>query len=347
MKHIKVFTFVSVLFIVLCTVAFPSVARAEDEKPSISVKPTFPKNQNMEVDSYFKLLVKPGDKQTVYVQITNNKKESIVVTLTPANAYTRPNGGIFYDANIDSPETILLDKFFALSNYISIAKNVAIKPTETINVPIEITVPDIKTGTLLGGILINEEVPTSEIVKAEPKKNEAKFKVITKTVFAIAIQLDLPNIPLSAFSFEKAGFNPDKANVFIEMRNDAPMIQREIFGVYKVTNKDGEKLFEGKIIPMIMAPKTQINYPMPWTAPILEPGNYTLSITASVAGKEITVDKIFEIEKESVEKYSKKPNQPIAKTQTGLLYFIVITVVVVLGNIIFWIKKRKDKIKKL
>lgn len=131
------------------------------------------------------------------------------------------------------------------------------------------------------------------------------------------------------------------------MRNDAPMIQREIFGVYKVTNKDGEKLFDGKIIPMIMAPKTQINYPMPWNATILEPGNYTLSITANVAGEEITVDKVFEIEKKSVEKYSEKTNPPIAKTQTGLLYFIVITVVVILGNFMFWLAKRKEKIKKL
>lgn len=185
MKYIRFF--LSVLFIILCTVSFPSVARSEDGKQPLSLKPILPENQNVEVNSYFNLLVKPGDKQTIYVQITNNKKETIVVTLTPANAYTRPNGGIFYDTNIDSPETILLDKSFALSNYISIDKNVTIKPNETINVPIKITVPDIKSGTLLGGILINEEVPTSENIKEETKKNEAKFKVITKTVFAIAI----------------------------------------------------------------------------------------------------------------------------------------------------------------
>lgn len=343
MKYIRFLTFVSVLFIILCTAAFPCVARAEDREQSMALKPILPGNQKVGVNGYFNLLVNSGDKQTIYMQITNNKKENVVVTLAPANAYTRPDGGIFYDTEIDSPETILLDKFFALSNYISVDKEVTIKPNETVNVPIEVTVPDMKSGSILGGVLISEKAPTSENVKEETKNDEANFKVLTKTVFAVAIQLDLPNMPTPAFSFGKVGFNPDGAKVFIEMRNDAPMIQREISGVYKVTNKGGEKLFEGKIVPTIMAPKTQINYPFPWNNPILEPGNYTLSITARVAGEEIIVDKTFKIEKKSVEKYSEKENQPIAKTQTGAPYFIVITVVFIFGGLMFWLGKRKAK----
>jgi hypothetical protein len=201
------------------------------------VKPILPENQKAGVNGYFNLLVNSGDKQTIYIQIINNKKENIVVTFTPANAYTRPEGGIFYDAEIDSPETILLDKFFALSNYISIDKEFAIKPNEIVNIPIEITVPDIKSGSILGGVLISEKTPASEDVIEETKKDEAKFKVITKTVFAVAIQIDLPDMPAPAFSFGKVGFNPVTPNVFIEMRNDAPMIQRQISGVYLVTNK--------------------------------------------------------------------------------------------------------------
>jgi len=343
MKHIRFFTFMFVLFVILCTAAFPCVASAGAAEQPMSVKPILPENQKAGVHGYFNLLVNSGDKQTIYMQITNNKKENIVVTFAPANAYTRPEGGIFYDAEIDSPETILLDKFFSLSNYISMDKEVIIKPNETVNVPIEVTVPDMKSGSILGGVLISEKAPASEDVKEETKKDEAKFKVITETVFAVAIQLDLPDMPAPAFSFGKAGFNPVGPNVFIEMRNDAPMIQRQISGVYKVTNKDGQELFAGKFEPIIMAPKTQINFPMHWDSAALEPGEYTLSITANVAGKEIIAEENFNINNAAVEKYAEKANQPIAKTQTGTLYFIAIPVVVILGGFMFWLGKRKAK----
>jgi len=345
MKHIRIFTFMFALFIILCTAAFPCVASAGAAEQPMSVKPILPDNQKTGVIGYFNLLVNSGDKQTIYMQITNNKEENIVVTFAPVNAYTRPDGGIFYDAEIDSPETILLDKFFALSNYISMDKEVIIKPNETVNVPIEVTVPDIKSGSILGGVLISEKAPTSESIKEETKKDEATFKVVTKTVFAVAIQLDLPDMPTPAFSFGKAGFNPVGPNVFIEMRNDAPMIQRQISGVYKVTNKDGEELFAGKFEPIIMAPKTQINFPMHWDSAALEPGKYTLSVTANVAGKEIIAEENFNINNAAVEKYAERSNQPIAKTQTGALYFIIILGFVVLGGLMVWLGKRKTKVK--
>lgn len=343
MKYLRFFTFVSVLFIISCTVAFPRVARAEAAEQPVAVKPILPGNQKVGVNGYFNLLVNSGDKQTIYMQIKNNKKENVVVTLAPANAYTRPDGGIFYDVEIDSPETILLDEFFALSNYISMDKEVTIKPNETVKVPIEVTVPDMKSGSILGGVLISEKAPANENLE-ETKKDEAKFKVITKTVFAVAIQLDLPEQPVPSFSFGKAGFNPVGPKVFIEIRNDAPMIQRQISGVYKVTNKDGQELFAGNFKPIIMAPKTQINFPMHWDSSVLEPGNYTLSITANVAGKEMIAEENFNINNAAVEKYAERANQPISKTQTGTLYFIVITLVVSLGGfmILAWKKKSKS-----
>lgn len=341
MKYIRFFIFVTVLFIIFCTAAFPGVASAEAAEQPMSVKPILPENQKVGVDGYFNLLVNSGDKQTIYLQITNNKKENIVVALASANAYTRPAGGIFYAAEIDSLETILLDKFFALSNYISMDKEVIIKPNETVNVPIEVTVPDMKNGSILGGVLISEIAPASEDVKEET--NEAKFKVITKSVFAVAIQLDLPEQAIPAFSFGSAGFNPVGPNVFIAMRNDAPMIQRQISGAYQVTNKDGQELFAGMFEPIIMAPKTQMNFPMHWGSSVLEPGKYTLSIAANVAGKEMVAEENFDINKAAVETYAERANQPMAQTQVGIPYWVAIAAVVIIGGLgLVWKKQRKS-----
>ncbi len=340
MKDKKNFIFVSVLLIIICTIAFPIVAIAEATEQSISVEPILPENQKPGVTGYYNLLVNSGDKQTIYMQITNNKNDNIVVALAPAHAYTRPAGGIFYSEEIDSPETMLLDAFFAMSNYISMDQEVIIEPNETVNVPIEVTVPDLKNGSILGGVLISEIAPAQEDVEEETKEDEAVFKVITKSVFAVAIQLDLPEQASPAFSFGNAGFNPVGPNVFIAMRNDAPMIQRQISGVYQVTNKDGQELFAGMFEPISMAPKTQINFPMHWDSTVLEPGKYTLSIAVNVAGKEMVAEEHFNIDKAAVETYAERANQPIAQTQVGIPYWVAIAAVFIIGGLV-WFQKRK------
>lgn len=347
MKLIKYSTFMFVLFIVLCTVAGQGVAIAGAAEQPMSVIPMLPENQKAGVTGYYNLLVNSGDKQTIYIQITNNKEENIVVTLAPANAYTHPDGGIFYDAEIDSSDTILLDKFFALSNYISMDQEVIIKANETVEVPIQVTVPDMESGSILGGVLISEKATTSEVVKEETKEDEARFVVLTKTVFAVAIQLDLPTMATSEFSFGKAGFNPVGPKIFIEMRNDAPMIQRQISGIYEVTDNDGQELFSGEFGPMIMAPKTQVNFSEDWNSSVLESGEYTLSLTANVAGKEIIVKENFEINNAAVEKYAERVNQPIAQTQVGIPYWVAIAAVVITGGLMFLFTKRKAKINKV
>jgi len=242
----------------------------------------------------------------------------------------------------------LLDDSFALSKSISVASEVTIKANQTIKVPIAVTVPNMSKGTVIGGVQIWESAVPSKQTNETVKENTATFKVITRTVFSMAIQLDLPEQALPAFSFGKAGFNPVGPNVFIEMRNDAPMIQRQISGVYKVTNKDGQELFAGKFEPMIMAPKTRINFPMHWDGSVLGAGKYTLSITANVAGKEIVAEENFDISNALVKDYVEetKANQPIAQTQTqaGIPYWVVIAAVIIIAGLMVWFIKRK-KIK--
>lgn len=339
MRNLKFFAFLSVLFIIVYTTSFTCLASTKVAAQPITVKPILPSNQKTGVTGYFNLSVNSGDSQIIYMQITNHKMESVDVTLVSANAYTRPEGGIFYD-KVSSPETILLDSSFALSEYIFTDPSITISSNETIKVPIKITVPDIKSGTILGGILISETADTGKAANEDTKAGEAKFKLKTKTVYAVAIQLDLPNTPTSAFSFGKAGFTSSGAKIFIEMRNDAPMIQRDISGTYTVTKKGGEKLFGGKIVPMIMAPKTQINYSFPWSG-TLESGNYILSIAASVAGGDVTIDRSFTIEEKEIEEYSQKTNQLIVKTKSYTLYFIMISATIAFGALIYYIVRRK------
>ncbi len=311
----------------------------------MTINVILPVNQKAGVTGYFNLQINSGEKQTIYIEIINNKSEDIVVNLMPTNAYTHPAGGIIYEAKMDNPATSLLDDSFALSKSISMASEVTIKAKQTVKVPIEVTVPNMNQGTVMGGVQIWESTVPSQQTNETVKEDTFELKVITNTVFAVAIQLDFPEQASPAFSFGKAGFNPVGPNVFIEMRNDAAMIQRQISGVYKVTNKDGQELFAGKFEPMIMAPKTQINFPMHWDSSVLEPGKYTLSITGNVAGKEIIAEESFDISNAAVENYAERANQPIAQTQTqaGIPYWVAMAAVVIIGALMFWFIKRNKR----
>ena len=334
--------FLFMLMTVLGITISPPVTASEATELPMSIKAILPDNQKDGVSGYFNLQVNPEEKQTIYIEIQNNKSEDILVNLRPTNAYSQPTGGIFYDVDVDSPDTAILDEAFALSQNISMENEVVIKANETVEVPIEITVPNMNKGTIIGGVLIEEKVEVSEQASETLEKDTAQFKVITKTAFAIAIQLDLPEQAESAFSFGEAGFNPIGPNVYIEMLNDAPIIQRQIAGEYKVSDEEGQELFSGNFEPIIMAPKTKINFPMNWDSSALESGKYTLSITADVAGKEMLVEENFEINNDSVKEYSERANQPITQTQEGIPYWVVIVAVVISVGLTLWfVKKRK------
>jgi len=135
MKNKIITIFLSVFILVLSFAGLAAMAISEVAEQTISVKPILPENQKPGETGYFHMLVNSGDRQTLYMEITNNKEENITVALLPANAYTRPTGGIFYAEEIDSPETMIVDPFFALSDYLSMSREVRLKPLETIRVP--------------------------------------------------------------------------------------------------------------------------------------------------------------------------------------------------------------------
>lgn len=344
MKQFRMCIIFILLFIT--TLGLALSPQVEADEMAMSIKAILPENQKEGVSGYFNLQVNPEDKQTIYLEIKNNKNEDILVNVTPTNAYTQTTGGIFYDVSIDSPDTAIIDPAFALSRNISAENEVVVKANETIEVPIEITVPNMNKGTIIGGVLVEEKVAVREETSESLEKDTAQFKVITKIAYAIAIQLDFPEQGEPAFSFGKAGFNAVGPNVSIEMLNDAPIIQRDISGEYQVTNADRQAVFSGKFEPIIMAPKTKINFPINWNSETLEPGTYTLSMTANVAGEEILVEEDFEINDDSIEEYSERTNQPVVKTLGGMSYVVIIGAVVlaVIASVsltLWFVKKKK------
>ena len=309
--------------------------------PSFSITPIYPENQVTTTKGYFDIKTNANEQQTLKMRITNNKNEEISVDITPANAYTEPIGGITYSQNIESPDTSLLKDNIQMVKYISAPSNIIVKPNSSLEVPIVITTPNIKSGTLLGGIIftIKDKTAKSQPI---PGKDEANFVINTATAYAFGIQINLPNTEIPELSFGDAGFLSDKLAAYIELKNDTFAISKNISGTYKVTNSSGVELFSEKFAPFSMAPKTQIRYRIKWDSQTLDSGDYILSISGTANGENISTQKTFTIQNKQVVQAQEKNNLPQAKVQNEIPIWVWIFIVLAVAIIMYLLGIKKN-----
>ncbi|WP_078543023.1 DUF916 domain-containing protein [Litchfieldia alkalitelluris] len=343
MKLKRVWFWVSICILYGVVVFFVNEnAKAQETNLPLSIEPIYPKNHNPQIKGYFDLTVNPGDEQSLSVRITNKEDEEVTVSMKSANAYTNPSGGMMYEDEIDSPDTGLLNDAVRMAEYIKIEETVTVPPLSSVDVPIEFSVPGSDGQTLLGGILFTTQGDETE-QQQEVEEGTANFVLKTETVYAIAVQLNLPTTVTSNFFLGEAGFIPETAQVFIEMTNDAQKIQEEITGTYSVSDQEGNKLFNGEFGPFKMAPKSKIRYPFQWGHDTLEDGNYTLNIKGNIADRAFSISKVFTIKNKDVEEYVEKtqPNVPQANVNNGIPIWVWIISAVLFGIVMFVLGKRK------
>ncbi|WP_102028374.1 DUF916 domain-containing protein [Salirhabdus sp. Marseille-P4669] len=320
---------------------------AQQNEISIEIEPVFPENQDEQIKGYFKLNVRPNDQQALHIKVKNKREVETTVSIEGANAFTNPNGGILYRENVESEDSLLLDNAIRLGSLIEVDKEVVLKPHEEREIPILVNVPDIDEGTILGGILV-KTIENTEENRVNTEDGEANFKIDTEVVHAIAIQLDLPNSASTDFELGQAGFNLLGPSIEVEMKNNAQKLQRDISGTFEVTDETGTKLFDGQIPSFMMAPSTQINYPVDWTYETLEKGLYTIAVELTVDNQKYTANEQFRIGEEEIEEYVERtqPVVPQANTEDTSdipVWVWILAGAIVLAGIMFWLGSKNRK----
>lgn len=339
MKVIRFLT--SVLIFGLSFSLFSNYSEAEKKVVPLIIEPVYPENQNPQTKGYFDLSVKANDKQSLKVRIFNNGKNDITVSMRPADAYTNPNGGILYENGLDSPNTVLLKDSVRMADFIKIAKTINVPAASSVDVPIVLEIPDSNGQNLLGGILFTTQGDEKE-QQQKVEDGTANFVLKTETVYAVALQLNLPNkIPVD-FKLGEAGFIAETGFVYIEMFNYAKKIEEEIKGEYTLSDQSGKELFKGRFGPFKMAPKTMIRYPIKWGSETLEDGRYNLHIQGSVAGNMFSASKSFTISNRAVTEYVEKTQNPQGKEENEIPIWVWIGGAVLFGVVMFMIGKRRS-----
>ncbi|MFC3040747.1 WxL protein peptidoglycan domain-containing protein [Virgibacillus xinjiangensis] len=286
---------------------WPMTTHADTVGSPIEIEPVPADNQNEEISGYFDLSVEPGQKQTIELKVTNNTEEGLILRGETVNAYTHPTGGMLYGMDIDSERALLLEDAVRLADYMEIDEEISVPPNSSVNVPVDITVPDVEAGTLLGAINLTTE-PTTQVEEAA-EEDAANFVLNTETTYSVAVQLNLPEEASTDFSLGEVGIISNTAEVYMEMTNQAQMIQENIKGTYTVSDEAGNELFSGDIPTFKMAPKSGIQYVMPWEHESLEDGDYTLTISGTAGTEQFAATETFTIANDDVQAYAER-NMP-------------------------------------
>jgi hypothetical protein len=277
-------------------------AAAEEEVP-LEIEPVYPENQETGTKGYFSLAMDPGEEQTVNFRMTNNLDEEVTLSAEPANAYTHPKGGILYNPSVDSPNTRLLDDAVSMKDYLSLDETVTLEPESSEEIPVTVEAPDVAGQTALGAVVFTTEVSEQE-ADGSGGNEEANIVLNTETSYKLAVQVNLPNESTPDFSVGEAGFLTETGQVFIEMTNNAHLIQDDILGDYIVTDSEDEEVFSGELAEFNMAPKSNIRYQIPWNNESLDDGDYTLTLNGSAGDDNFSVEEDFTIAQDDIEEYA-------------------------------------------
>jgi hypothetical protein len=306
-----------------------NVASASENKPPnvslpFSVSFDMPNNQDKETKAYFNLKMQPNQVQTVYLFLQNSSQEVLELNVKPSNAIMSLSGGIVYDDSHGSNYTYLTNNSYYMDQYLSLPKEVILKPNEVKRVPVTIKAPGESLGTVLGGVLF---IPRDEKTAA----SKEQFSTATKLRLNVPIQINLPsNEKSSSLKINRSEtlIFPSGANVMFELENPNNSILKGVSYEYTVKNENDKELFNGAIPPFSVAPKSKVKIPIPWNYVTYKPGKYKLILEPSYSNTKIENE--FNISVKDVSTYIKKTHQksPVPIINIPIYVWILLSILI-------------------
>ena len=331
----KIYTILGILLSIALCFSQPTFA----EKMDLGVQTIPSEKQIDKTKSYFDLRVKPGEKQTISLLLSNSSDKEMKVAIETNTAVTNQNGIIDYKQPQQKPDDTLSVQF---SDLISGEKEVTIGAKQTKEVDFTLTIP--KTtfkGAVLGGIYV-KKIETNE------EKNKQK-EVQIKNEYSVAIGVLLSESDEQVTSnLVLNEVHPSLENyrtvVTANIQNTQPKLEGEMTVQAEITEKGKEKVIHStKKENMKMAPNSNFNFPISWNNEPLKPGRYTIDVSIQTSSGKWRLTKDFDIKAEE----SKKLNAEAVelKKDDRTLYFIIgsSSFVIILLLLLLLLKKKQTK----
>ncbi|QCI86284.1 DUF916 and DUF3324 domain-containing protein [Vagococcus zengguangii] len=307
---------------------------------NFSVDTILPENQR-EGSTYFDLIMEPNQEQEIVTKIRNHTDKEIEVEATVEPATTNVNGVVDYsktETNVDDTAPITIKEIAKADK-----ETVKIKANQTYDYKVKITMPDIAfDGVIAGGLTFKEVNDDSEANESE----EQGMAIENKFAYSVAL-LVRQNETSLASDLKLLDVRVDQLNarnvIYSDLQNPVAKYLNQLNVEAKVTKKDKtEVIYETSNQSMQMAPNTTMAYPIRLEGEKLQPGKYTMHITATSGEDKWELEKDFEITAEKARELNKK-DVSIEEDNSMLYIYIGIAVLALLMIIIIVLLAKKKK----
>ncbi|WP_125570869.1 DUF916 and DUF3324 domain-containing protein [Lacticaseibacillus songhuajiangensis] len=307
-----------------------------------TVTPVIESNQINDLTSYFDVLVKPGSTQNLSVNITNttNADKKLRVSLT--SAYTTDSGVIGYDPNTKTDPSA---KYY-LSKLGSKPVNVTVPAGKVGKVTMKVNVPKNGfKGVLLGSVYVADRTKRATNNKGMTINNRYALVVgVQMQTTKLAQQSVRPDLKLMNI---QPGMQNNKPAVLATIQNYTPTFFGQMDIVGKVSWRNSSKtLFQTKQYNYAMAPTSHFAYGI-FPDKGLNPGDYTLDLTAKSGKRTWHFKKNFTILAADANRINKKAGVKVDNGMPWWVWMIIILLILLLiallALIIILLLKRRKK----
>ena len=326
----------SIFSLVIIISVFPFTVYAQEDHVGYSVQASIPENQLDTKHSYFDLMMKPNQEQTLETTIFNNENEEINVRVSVYNAATNSNGLVVYEEQ----EEIDTSLKTPLTEILTVKEDIVTIPAgESKIVTAELVMPEEEyDGIILGGLHFEKMMDEEETTEGVSIQN--------KYAYVIGVQLSendhevFPDLQLK--SVEPKLVNHRTA-VVANIQNSKPMLMNDMTMHAKVYEKGkNETLKEKQQENIHMAPNSNMNVTIDWENEALKPGDYLLKVHATHDSETWEWEEEFTIEKSEATTLNK---DAVELEDNGISYLwfavgIAILIMIILG-LLFYIKRLK------
>jgi len=313
--------------------------QAEEAGLNTYVTPLFPESQVDESKGYYELLLSPGQKETLRLEVGNSSSEPINVQVTPHTAYTNTLGNVEYGKDAEEVDPTLpysLDELMTPSEVITVAGN----ETKVIEIPLQMS-KDAFEGYLAGGLRITEvkeeedrDAPEGEGVAIKNEFAHVVGVVVSNTRDSVQPELELLDVFADQLNYRNV--------ISATLQNFTPTFVNQL-AVEATVKRAGEDdvLYKAEKEMMQMAPNSNFNFPISLEGDRFRSGNYVLELTATSGENEWSWTREFTIEADE----ARKLNREDVMIDSGVNWWMIgaiILLILMLGLVLYlmWQKKR-------
>lgn len=317
-------------WVLLVLVLLAPGRKVQAEGAGFTVTPKLPSNQIGGNTGWFNLLVKPGVKQNLTVEVDNQSAEAKKLELSLTNAFTQDNGQVGYEPNKKQDASAKVQLTAIGSKPITIT----LAARQGRNVTFQVT-PPAKSfpGQVLGAIYVRDLTKPAQA-------SGSGFAVTNQFAMVVAVQLQTSQ-KLVPPELHLLAVKPKADNVSATIQNAQP----RLFGKLKLTARiypagATKAVATQRSTNYAMAPNSAFNYQVtPKTA--LAAGKYRLVIDASAGSYKWHLTRNFTLSAPVV------PSQTAAAKKSSPApwwpWVIALVAMLLLGILLGWWRGRKTQ----